>query len=82
MVDCTLGDSSTATLEVVFIFKGYFMLIFASSSSIDDILGFGVVFFEWMRDTDFADFSVVYLVSLVKIALVVVLRGRVWTKGA
>ena len=53
------------------------MLIFASSSSIDDILGFGVVFFEWMRDTDFADFSVVYLVSLVKIALVVVLRGRV-----
>ena len=56
---------------------GYFTLIFASSSSIDDILGFGVVFFEWMRDTDFADFSVVYLVSLVKIALVVVLRGRV-----
>lgn len=44
-----------------------------------DIFGFGVAFFEWIRVTDFANFSVGYLASLVKIALVVVLRGRVWT---
>jgi hypothetical protein len=78
-VDCTLGDSSTATFEDVFNMMGYFTLTFASSSSMSEILGFGVLLFEWIRVTDFVDFNEFRLVSLIEMVLVVVLRGRVWT---
>jgi hypothetical protein len=44
-----------------------------------EILGFGVLLFEWIRVTDFVDFNEFRLVSLIEMVLVVVLRGRVWT---